>query len=303
MHKVLITGITGFLGSHIAERLVSDKHFKVIGLQRESSDLWRCDNFKDEIEWVTIEQGGEWERKIEILAPEIVIHCAWTGVEAKDRSNWNVQKQNLDLLITLLNIFNKVEINKFIFLGSQAEYGKFSGCVSETFPIMPIDAYSYAKLSCLQILQTFAENYHFNWIWLRVFSVFGEREGAEWLLPSIINKMTSELEMDLTAGEQKYAYLYAKDFASIVSDIVHKKVDSGIYNLSSNFVLSIKDLVLKVKDKVNPNFRPNFGKIPYREGQSMYMEGSIEKLQSQIGPIDFSDFDLVLEDTINYYKS
>lgn len=301
MHKVLITGITGFLGSHIAEHLVQEDNIEVIGLRRQHSDSWRCDNFKHKIRWISIEQEMEWEKEIKVLAPQTIIHCAWIGVEAKDRAFWAVQKENLDFFITLLDVCNSIKLSQFVFLGSQAEYGTFSGCIKETFPLDPSTPYSYAKLSCLQILETFSRRYNFKWIWLRVFSVFGEREGVNWLLPSLIRRMTNEFEMDLTPADQQYAYLYVKDFARIVSNVIQKKVDSGIYNLSSNFVLSIKELVLKIRNRVNPGFQLNFGNIPYREGQSMYMEGNIEKLESQIGPIEFSDFDSVLEDTIRYY--
>ena len=53
MHKVLITGITGFLGSNIAKNLI-DNDIQVIGLKRESSDIWRCQEFKEKILWIDI---------------------------------------------------------------------------------------------------------------------------------------------------------------------------------------------------------------------------------------------------------
>jgi hypothetical protein len=47
-------------------------------------------------------------------------------------------------------------------------------------------------LACLEILKTFSKNNNINWIWLRLFSVFGEKENNTWLFPSLIEKIKNE---------------------------------------------------------------------------------------------------------------
>ncbi|MGA6119743.1 NAD-dependent epimerase/dehydratase family protein [Sphingobacterium anhuiense] len=301
MPKVLVTGITGFLGSHVAEYLSEQDDVQISGLRRKNSNLWRCNHFLDQINWIMIDEDDQWKSIVVDLAPEVIVHCAWDGVEAKDRGNWDVQKKNLDFLLNVLDSCKEIRLKKFIFFGSQAEYGIFSGKIKEDFPSNPNNAYSNAKNACLALLKNYADNYKFDWIWLRIFSVFGEREGDNWLIPSLVNRMKTEIEMDFTPGKQQYAYLYARDFSKIVYRMIEKDIEMGVYNVSSNNIISIKDLVIKIRDQVNPNFRLNFGNIPYRIGQSMHVEGNIEKLQNQIGEFDFSDFNLMLENTINSY--
>lgn len=302
MRKVLLTGVTGFLGSHIAE-ILNQNNIDIVGLKRLTSDLSKCISFVNDIKWIDLDHANEWKQEVISESPTEIIHCAWIGVEASDRNNWSLQAKNIELLVDLLEITQSLTIKKFIFLGSQAEYGNISHKVSEDDVVYPMSAYASIKLSCLQILKTYAELNHLNWLWLRVFSVFGERESYKWLIPSVINTMKAETEMDFTGGAQQYAYLYAGDFAKILLSIVESEIKSGIYNVSGNHTLTLKSLLSQIRDAINPSFQLNFGAIPYRKNQSMYIQGDITKLTNEIGAIDFTDFNVALSKTLNYYLS
>lgn len=300
MNKVLITGITGFLGSHIAENLIANK-IGVIGLKRPKSNIWRCKDFANKVEWIDIPDNGFFVKELKECSFDTIIHAAWIGVEANDRNNWTEQIKNISFFVDLLEVVKVKKIRKIIFLGSQAEYGNVNSKVSENFPTNALNAYAATKLACLEILKTFSALNNLNWIWLRVFSVFGTKENSNWLIPSLVDSMLNRKEMDFTFGEQNYAYLYIKDCAEIIRRVVVSDINSGIYNISSNEIRSIRSLIEDVKDIVNPNFILNFGALNYRCGQSMHIEGDIQKLIDQIGNIDFSDYKIALENTIDYY--
>ncbi|MDO9276317.1 MAG: NAD-dependent epimerase/dehydratase family protein [Lutibacter sp.] len=297
---ILLTGITGFLGSHIAENLIANK-IKLIGLKRKDSDLWRCEGFKDKIQWVDIDEKGFFKEELTKCSFDTVIHGAWIGVEADSRENWNEQSKNISFLVSLLEVAKTVGIKKFIFLGSQAEYGNIEGKISEDHKTNALNAYGSIKLACLEIVKTFCENNHINWIWLRLFSLFGEKENKNWLIPSLIESMLTDKQMDFTPGEQKYAYLYVKDFAAIMNKIITMPVESGIYNISSNETRTIKSLVEDIRNYINPEFILNFGTLKYRNNQSMHMEGDIMRLRAQIGEIDLTDYKIALLNSLNYY--
>jgi len=300
MHKVLITGITGFLGSHIAENLVAN-NMQVIGLKRKDSDVWRCEEFKDKIQWVAIDEKGFFEDELKKYSFDTVIHGAWIGVESNTRDNWKEQSKNIPFLVSLLEVAKTVGAKKFIFLGSQAEYGNIDGKISEVHETKALNAYGSIKLACLEIVKTFCGTNEINWIWLRLFSLFGERENQNWLIPSLIAAMSTSKQMDFTPGEQKYAYLYVKDYASIMNKIITMPVESGVYNISSNETRTIKSVIEDVRNYVNPEFILNFGALYYRNNQSMHMEGDIMRLCSQIGEVEFTDYKEALSNSLNYY--
>lgn len=297
---ILITGITGFLGSNIAENLINN--YKVIGLKRENSNVWRCEEFKNKIIWIDIDGKKDYAKEIIKYKIDTIIHGAWIGVESNERNDWSLQIKNLQFLSELLRLAEITAVKKFIFLGSQAELGNINGIVTEDQVCEPSNAYGSVKLACLEILKTFSKNNSINWIWLRLFSLFGEKEDRTWLFPSLIEKIKTENEMDLTLGEQKYAYLYVKDFALIINKIVTLQIESGIYNVSSSIVKSIRSIVEEIRDRINPRFQLNFGALKYRDSQSMHMQGSISKLNDQIGLVEFTDFSIAIENTIKYYN-
>ena len=300
MNKILITGITGFIGSQIAELLVQ-YNFKVIGLKRSHSDVWRCEEFKEKIIWVDVDSEDDYKKHLENLGFETLIHCAWIGVESNERGKWDVQLKNLIFLSELLQISKKVKVKKLLVLGSQSEYGQIEGKISEAHPTKPVNAYAAIKLACLELTKNFANINGIKWIWIRVFSLFGEKEGNNWLIPNILNSIKNNHNLELTHGEQKYAYLYIKDFAEVIYKIVDKHVDSGVYNVSSVKSISIKSLVTLIRDLVNPAFELKFGTLEYRKNQSMHIEGDMKKLEDQIGKIHFTDFNVAIVNTINYF--
>lgn len=300
MNKVLITGVTGFLGSHIAENLVAN-NIQVIGLKRKFSDIWRCQEFATKIIWVDIDDEGLFKEELVKHSFDTIIHGAWIGVESNERDNWSVQSKNISFLVELLDVAKQVGLKKFIFLGSQAEYGNINGKISEEEKTEALNAYGSIKLACLEIVKTFCNSNDINWIWLRLFSLFGEKENQNWLIPSLTESMLTAKQMDFTPGEQKYAYLYVKDFALILNKIINMPLQSGVYNISSSETRTIKSLVEDIRDYINPEFILNFGVLNYRNNQSMHMEGDMMKLCSQIGKIEFTDYKVSLHNTLNYY--
>jgi UDP-glucose 4-epimerase len=298
---ILITGVTGFLGSHIAEKLI-DKYY-IIGLKRKNSNIWRCEEFKQKVIWIDIDGEKDYINELKHYIIDTIIHGAWIGVQSIEREDWPLQAKNIQFLFELLEVAKNSANKKFIFLGSQAEYGNINGVVSEDQVCDALNAYGSVKLACLEILKTFSKNNNIKWVWLRLFSLFGEKENDTWLFPSLIKKFKNESGMDFTLGEQMYSYLYVKDFALIIDKIVKFEIQSGIYNVSSKVTRSIRTLVEEIRDKINPKFQLNFGVLKYRNNQSMFLQGSTDKLKNQIGEIEITEFSIAIENTIKYYNT
>lgn len=289
--RVLLSGATGFIGGYVL-RALRKRCFEVMALYRDEAKIdesVRCHWLKTEGEW--IEQARE-------FAPETVIHTAWIGVTAAEREDWSLQIQNVALQQRLLDLHPK----QFIALGSQAEYGTINAVVDENFPANPTSAYGAVKLACLDITRSYCTQHRINWFWFRLFSTFGPGEGQGWLIPSAIKKMTTESQMDATAGEQRYSYLYVGELARVVALSVSAGAPCGIYNLSSGRTISIRELFERIRDKVNPDFRLNFGAIPYRERQSMMVGADTSKINRWICRINDRDFDEQLKKTIESYQ-
>jgi len=299
MAKIFITGITGFLGSNIAGHLVSNGH-EVAATYRVSSSKALCHNFEDKITWIL--QDESWEQQVVDFKPAVVIHSAWLGVGHVERNLWESQVANIEYIKQILFVAKAAGTKKFIGLGSQAEYGLFSGSINEDHPIKPTEAYGCVKVVCSELVKQYCEYHHIDWYWLRLFSFFGKGESDKWLIPTLVNKLITADHMDLTPGEQQYAYLYVEDLGAAINKLITGDGESGIYNISGKHLTSLRDLVEDIRDQINPGFQLNFGKLDYRENQPMHMQGDSSKFVREFGEFDHSDFNNALAITVDYIK-
>src|SRR3954464_6144746 len=78
MTRVLLTGASGFIGSHVARRLLQ-KQAKVLAMVRPNSDYRRIDDIRARLEFVegSLENCGALQKEIARFAPQVCIHLAW----------------------------------------------------------------------------------------------------------------------------------------------------------------------------------------------------------------------------------
>ena len=277
--KIFITGATGFLGYHIVCKCVL-LGYSCLCLKRSTSTSLFSKEIEDKIEWID-NDNITWIEKIVKFKPDVLVHAAWDGVSSDNRNDRSIQERNIALTDILIKAFN---YKKIIILGSQDEYGIINNLVTEDTILNPVTEYAKAKIKCCDHLKKYAEEKKLEWQWIRIFSVYGEYQREKWLIPSIIKKCLSGIDIiETTKGEQVYSYLYASDFAdAIVSVIENERNNSGIYNLSSRNQTSISDLFLLIKELTGSHveFLQN---LPYRTNQSMMIVGDCQKFINIFG--------------------
>lgn len=302
---VLISGITGFLGSSLGDFFINH-NFNVIGLKRSTSNTWRCVEYYDKIQWIDVDNNS-WQKLAINSCPDVIIHAAWHGVTAETRNDLHQQLRNLELTADLLLIAQKTGVKQFIGLGSQAEYGQLNRIVTEEDPLLPDTAYGTVKIMTSNMIELFCRANNIAWFWLRIFSVFGEKESEDWLIPSAIKKMIlQEDEILLSDCNQKYAYMYVNDFAKIIYNLVERYTYSvsGVYNVSSKNAISLKNVLEKIKIQLqNSITNLNFGSLSTRPFQSMHLEGNMDKFRMNVSDVEINDFDICLNKVVLYYTN
>ena len=292
--RILITGATGFLGYHIANACVRRGH-AVHLLRRSTSKTPAIPDAK----WLIQDQDGRWKEDVNEFAPEVLIHAAWGGVAATGRNDHSVQTANVEMTRALYNLF---PFKQIIALGSQDEYGEYSDCIDETHPLSPISEYAKAKIQCCEDLQELARQSNIEWQWIRVFSMYGERQQDNWLIPSIIRKCLDGADsVQTTPGEQVYSYLYAGDFGEAIASIVGQTGKSGIYNIASSHPMRLCDLFEFVKQSCGSNIIIDKS-LPYRAHQTMKMLGDCTKFREAFGEFEHTTLQQGLAKVIKYMR-
>ena len=275
--NVVVTGSTGFLGSHIVAESEKQGH-KVFRLKH--SDVNNTNIFDD-------------------FSPDILVHCGWGGVSAVDRNDPELQKQNVLYSDRVLAIY---PFKQVIALGSQDEYGFIDEIVNEDHALKPLSEYAKAKITFCEHLKNFANTHNVIWQWLRIFNMYGTGQSPNWLIPSVIKKcLAGEQEMQTTLGEQQYAYLFADDFARAIVSMFGKN-NSGIYNISSSVPRPLRQIFNQIKKLTDSNISFEFGAIPYRQNQSMMICGDSSKFIDAFGDFETTEFTIGLQKIIDEWK-
>ena len=293
--RVFITGATGYLGYHIACQSLAEGH-QVLCLRRPTSKSLFDKELELRIQWVTINEE-DWKETVNAFTPDLLIHAAWGGVRGAGREDADIQKQNIMMANMLFTLY---PFQQIIAIGSQAEYGYYEGPVSEDHELQPIIKYAQAKCVVQHELQTYCEKNHIEWQWIRVFTVFGEKQTGGLISLAINNCKQGKEFFDTTEGEQVYSYLYAKDFAKAICHVIGAKGKSGIYNISQPLEEhSNKDILETIKTMMGNNIQYNYGAVSYAKDQIMLMSGMVDKFEKAFGKIPHTDFQEALQNTIN----
>jgi len=296
--RILLTGATGFLGSHIADYLYNNG-FELMLTRRHMSVLDKCSLFEKSVKWVYVDDKN-WVNTAIKFNPGIIIHAAWNGVENSKRDDWEVQLSNIDFLYQLLKIAKETKIKKFISLGSQAEYGQFNVKVTEDYKVNPVGTYGMIKLACLEYLKSFCNDNSIQWYWLRIFSILGKNDNPTWLIPSVVERLKRNEEIELTLGDQCYDYMYINDFVErLRCIIISEKNNSGIFNICTGRPVPIKELLVAVANKTGkPLSLLKFGVQPYRPNQTMYMVGDPTKYELEFGKSHTTSIEALIDKLI-----
>ena len=143
-NKILITGSSGFIGKELIKKLSKRKDVLLYLISNKTKIDYKSDNIR--IIFCSLEAKKKLKQKLSSLKINHVIHCAWVGVDSKNR-NSNKQTKNLNIINNIIESLDKSNIKCFIGIGSQAEYGPKKQVITETSKLNPITIYGKAKVS------------------------------------------------------------------------------------------------------------------------------------------------------------
>lgn len=277
--NVILTGATGFVGSHVLAGLLKMKA-KVGLILRPGTNPWRiqallpsCTLIEQDLETINLS-----EDQIKSFKPEALIHTAWDGVTNDKRNNSQQITNNIIAAQNLFNVMQKAGVKTIIGLGSQAEYGPANQLVNEKTPTEPTTLYGVAKLAVYHLLKVLCEQNNIRFVWQRLFSSYGPKDHPSWFIPFLINELMQGREPDMTAGTQLWDYIFVEDVASAILATLSNTGASGVFNLGSGEALTIRSMAELIRDQINPDLSLGFGKVPFRPDQVMHLQADIQRL-------------------------
>ena len=180
MPTAVITGAAGFTGCNLVETLLKQGYFVHAIVRPVSSHNVRLQksNRLQLVECDMSEYGDLWRK---ISGPcDIFFHLAWQG----ERDDFHAQAENIHDTLSALEAAYKLGCKRFVCTGSQAEYGPQTDLITEETLPVPNTAYGAAKLAACVLTRQRALELGIEWVWARIFSLYGKYEPHGRMLPA-----------------------------------------------------------------------------------------------------------------------
>jgi len=303
--RILVTGATGFLGSHVVRSLAATDG-EVYALARQAADRWRLTELGGRILWVEgdLSEPNSIVQAVKSVFPAVVIHCAAYGVDNRQQDGQMAIKVNILGTQALLDASLSAKVQRFIHTGTCFEYGPIDHPIDEKETLEPVTNYGASKAaSTLIVLQQGKEN-GLPTVVLRLFGLYGPCEGAHKIVPQVIRACLDVTPFDLTGGEQIRDYTYVKDIADLYARLALGIDFPGgqIFNIGSGSPITIRELGTKIAHLLGGENLLCWGKLPYRHGEMRMLVADITKAERLLNWQPVTDLQEGLQKTINYYR-
>jgi UDP-glucuronate 4-epimerase len=310
--NILITGIAGFIGSHLGEKLLNLGHC-IIGV--DNFDTFYPKNFKvgNLVQLNKSRQFSFYEDDIRSKKSirsifknnkiDIVIHlAAKAGVRPSIEHIEEYYEVNINGTLNLLECMRQNKVSKLIFASSSSVYGNNSKVpFSEIdFVDAPISPYAATKKSGELLCHVYKHLYQFDINCLRFFTVFGPRQRPD----LAIHKFTRLIDINKPLpfygdGSTARDYTYIDDIIEGIICSLNGLKGFHVYNIGESRIITLNELIQMIESKLNK--KAILEKYPLQPGDVTRTFADITKAKRELGYNPKYNLDIGISKFIKWY--
>lgn len=287
MMRIVVTGATSFIGA-VAVRKLLEAGYSVDAVVRPGSS--NMSKLYDQIPEGSASSLRVLEldlHKIEEIEKHVDqadawLHTGWDGAGSENRMKREVQQANVVQSLKAVRAAAALGCKKFLFTGSQAEYGVCHQLITEDTPCNPVSEYGKAKVDFGVQADKLCKELGMEYVHARIFSVYGPGDHPWSLVETCLRTWREGGEMRLGECTQKWNYLYIED---TVSALIHllTKAGAGVYNVASADIRVFRNYIEEMYDLCGRKGSFVYGtRPPNAEGPANLM-ADISKICNETG--------------------
>ena len=264
--KILITGVAGFLGSHLADRMI-ELGYEVVGVDNLIGGF--IENVNTKVEFYK-EDCNNFEKMKEIIKDcDIVFHAACTAHDGYSLfAPHNITQNTFGITMSVLSAAASNNVKKFIYCSSMARYGKQPNLpYKEDMECMPVTPYGVAKLASEKIIKQICELNNINYTILVPHNIIGSRQNYTDPYRNVAAIMTNRMLQGKQPiiygdGEQKRSFSFVQDcIYCIERTIIQDNLNGEVINIGPDeqFV-TVNELAKEIAKNLNFDLKPIYVK-------------------------------------------
>lgn len=309
MSKILLTGVTGFVGANLARRLLRDKH-EVHAIARSPASHWRIAELSDAqnffLHHADLRNFDEVSVVIEEVHPQHIMHLAVAGIyEGRTGSDENFFETNTLGLVHLLQAAKEIPYESFINTGSSSEYGITQKPMEEGDSCKPANVYGVSKLAATYYASLHATQFQKPVITLRLFSPYGPYDfGGRFIVYAVLKSLRGEA-LQLGNPDSRRDFVYVEDVVEAYRKGMEQAhaVPGEVYNIASGLEVTVKEAAVEIQRICGSKAPISWGSAgSLRPGESPRWQGVVTKAKQDLQWEPRTSFADGLEKTANWFR-
>ncbi|NJD76621.1 MAG: SDR family NAD(P)-dependent oxidoreductase [Candidatus Methanoperedens sp.] len=280
-NKILITGGAGFIGSHLAEALVSNGYNVIVIDDLSRGKYENLNNIIDETEFIKGDITDFELMEDLIKKSDVIFHLAALSRVIPAIENPELCfKSNIagtEIIARLCSRYCK----KLFFSSSREVYGSAKYIpVDENHPLYPENPYGSSKVAGEKIIEAYSKCYDLNYVILRLANVYGKRD-YDRVIPIFLRNSLENKDLIVYGGEQILDFIHIQDVVEAFLGMFENRVNNLVVNIGSG-----KGCTLIELSKIFNKFTEKKVKIIIKEKRMGEVESyvaNIDKAQKIIG--------------------
>ena len=315
--RVLITGITGFVGSHLADLLLEEKNFEIFGGKKVNARLRNVKHILDKITLIDFDLVDYFSVKnlLQESKPKYIYHL---GALSWVAPSWVMPSVYMQVnAIGTINLFEAIRelkiATKVLVSCTPEEFGDVPEDklpITEETPVAPVNHYAASKVAQDAICMSYYASYKIPIIRTRAFNHEGPRRDTSGALASFayqIARIEAGLQKPIIKVgnlEAKRNFTHVKDMARAYYLAMQKCVPNELYLIGSDNVYTIKEclerLIFMSKMRNEISYEVDTKRV--RPTELKYLIGDCSKFKKLTGWKPEISFDKTLKDILNYWR-
>lgn len=273
--KILVTGATGFIGTHLLSALMSKGGDSVVATSR---GRFRVQS--SQVEWVEADLASAgWTERLPNESFDIVIHLAQSiHYRLFPEMSRDIFQLNVMATVELAEWATRHQVKRFLFASTGNVYGSENRAFRETDSCHPQSMYGASKLSAEILLKPFSDVMEV--LVLRLFGVYGPGQ-KDSMLPKIIDRFLQGHEITLAGNVGvQFNPVYVQDCVSVLLQMMEKPLLNPyeILNVAGNEIVNLRQVV-SMLEQLFPKKADTRG----TEDLPVYLVGATKQLHENYG--------------------